>query len=439
MGGLAAIAKSLDHKVTGCDTSVYPPMSTQLGELGIDIIDGWEPDQLALGADCYIVGNAVSRGNPLMEAILDKNLPYESGPQWLYNNVLYSKWTLGVAGTHGKTTTTAMLTKILDYAGLEPGFLIGGAPVDFEVTSRISESNFFVIEADEYDTAFFDKRSKFVHYRPKTLVLNNLEYDHADIFPNLSAIEVQFHHLLRTVPQSGGLIVNADSSALSRVLKRGYWSSLTLFGPKAPWSIEKPSGQDDVEILHEGACVGTFSPKFFGDHNLDNALAALLAARHCGVPISTGLEALSEYNGVRRRMELRAAINNISIYDDFAHHPTAISATVSALREDDPEARILAVFEPRSNTMKMGTNSSALIRSLAKADSVYCFSQDIAWDASALFRPLGERARVVSEIDLLTDMIVNDSREGDKILIMSNGGFHGIHGKIIEKLRANTR
>jgi UDP-N-acetylmuramate: L-alanyl-gamma-D-glutamyl-meso-diaminopimelate ligase len=434
MGGLAVIAKQAGFKVTGCDEGVYPPMSLQLESMGIDLIEGWGEDQLALEPDVYVIGNVVSRGNPLMEEILNRNLPYISGPQWLYESVLRTKWVLAVGGTHGKTTTTAMLATILDHAGLNPGFLIGGVPVDFGFSSRLTESNFFVIEADEYDTAFFDKRSKFLHYHPRTLVLNNLEYDHADIFPNLEAIETQFHHLIRTVPSSGAVITNQTSEPLNRVIERGCWSEIIPYGVTEHWMYEsrEPSGR--VAVLNNTQLQGTYKPKFFGAHNLDNGLAALLAAQHCGVPIEIGLRGLENFCGVKRRLELRGEVKNIKVYDDFAHHPTAIKSTIKAVKQQYPDARVLAVFEPRSNSMKMGHHNESLPTSLDIADLVYCYTADLDWCAAELFSPLGNKVTLFNDISMMIRTIVNSALPGDFILIMSNGGFQNIHEKVIELL-----
>ena len=434
MGGLAVIAKQAGFKVTGCDEGVYPPMSLQLESMGIDLIEGWGDDQLALEPDIYIIGNVVSRGNPLMEEILNRNLPYISGPQWLYESVLRTKWVLAVGGTHGKTTTTAMLATILDYAGLNPGFLVGGVPLDFGFSSRLTESNFFVIEADEYDTAFFDKRSKFLHYHPRTLVLNNLEYDHADIFPNLEAIEIQFHHLMRTVPNSGAVIANQTSEALNRVIERGCWSEIIPYGVTEHWMCESPNPSGRVAVLNNTQFQGTYEPKFFGAHNLDNGLAALLAAQHCGVPIEVGLRGLENFCGVKRRLELRGEVQNIKVYDDFAHHPTAIKSTITAVKQQYPDARILAVFEPRSNSMKMGHHNESLPASLDIADLVYCYTADLDWYAAELFSPLGNKVTLFDDISVMIRTIVNSALPGDFILIMSNGSFQNIHEKVIELL-----
>jgi UDP-N-acetylmuramate: L-alanyl-gamma-D-glutamyl-meso-diaminopimelate ligase len=446
MGGLAAIANEAGHRVTGCDVNVYPPMSTQLAALGIALTEGFDPAQLAgvaRGADVFVVGNVVSRGNPLIEAILEAGLSYTSGPQWLYENVLADRWVLAVAGTHGKTTTAAMLAWILEHAGMRPGFLIGGVPLNFRVSARLAESAFFVIEADEYDTAFFDKRSKFVHYRPRTAILNNLEYDHADIFADLAAIETQFHHLVRTVPPSGRLVVNAEEASLARVLARGCWSEVECVagaefappgGARAPdWRISS-----DGTVSHHGAPQGAVRwpsdlPQL-GRHNRLNALAALAAARHAGVTVEAGLSALTEFRGIKRRLERVGAARGVTVYDDFAHHPTAIATTLDGLRHAVGHARIIAVLEPRTNTMKVGAMKDALPGSLALADKSFCYAAKLGWDARAALAPLGAKAVVHDELDALVDEIVAEARAGDHVLVMSNGGFGGIHGKLLARL-----
>jgi UDP-N-acetylmuramate: L-alanyl-gamma-D-glutamyl-meso-diaminopimelate ligase len=438
MGGIAAIAKTAGHVVTGCDANVYPPMSTQLGALGIDLVEGWDASQLrgvARDADMFVVGNVVSRGNPLMEAILDSGRRYISGPQWLYENVLHDRWVLAVAGTHGKTTTTAMLAWILEHAGLNPGFLIGGAPMDFPVSARLTDSAFFAIEADEYDTAFFDKRSKFVHYRPRTAIFNNLEYDHADIFPDLGAIETQFHHLVRMIPPHGRVVANGGDASIARVLGRGCWSEVERFGlaevaGNGPgWTVAM-----DGTILLGGALQGTLSLDLPGRHNQQNALAALAAARHVGVPVKHGLAALAKFKGVRRRMEVRGQVHGITVYDDFAHHPTAIAVSVEALRRKVGSSRILAVLEPRSNTMKLGAMKDALPGSLAAADRVFCYDANLGWNVAGALAPLGSVATVMSDLPSLVQAIVREAKPGDHVLVMSNGGFGGIHEKLLAAL-----
>ncbi|MFO1303414.1 MAG: UDP-N-acetylmuramate:L-alanyl-gamma-D-glutamyl-meso-diaminopimelate ligase [Burkholderiales bacterium] len=438
MGGIAAIAKAAGHTVTGCDANVYPPMSTQLGTLGIDLVEGWDASQLggvARDADVFVIGNVVSRGNPLMEAILDRGCRYISGPQWLYENVLHDRWVLAVAGTHGKTTTTAMLAWILEDAGLAPGFLIGGAPMDFPVSARLTPSAFFVIEADEYDTAFFDKRSKFVHYRPRTAIFNNLEYDHADIFPDLAAIETQFHHLVRMIPPRGRIVVNGSDANLARVLGRGCWSEVERFGlAEVPGNGPGWTVAMDGTILLGGAMQGTLSLALPGRHNQQNALAAIAAARHAGVPVRHALDALAKFKGVRRRMEVRGEVRGITVYDDFAHHPTAVAVSVEALRRKVGASRIVAVLEPRSNTMKLGSMKDALPGSLASADRVFCYAANLGWDVAGALAPLGAKASVMSDLPELVSAIAREARPGDHVLVMSNGGFGGIHGKLLAAL-----
>jgi len=437
MGGVAVIAKQAGHKVTGCDANVYPPMSTQLESQGIGLTEGWDPAQTDLKPDLFVVGNVVSRGNPLLEAILDRGLPYTSGPQWLAENVLNRNWVLAVAGTHGKTTTSAMLAWILERAGLYPGFLIGGVPLDFGISARVTDSGFFVIEADEYDTAFFDKRSKFVHYRPRTVILNNLEFDHADIFPDLSAIENQFHHLVRTVPGNGLIVANGAEDSLQRVLDRGYWTPVEWFDREPGWSFSGAGNVSAFEVLLAGKSQGRVEWNLSGKHNRMNALAALAAARHAGVPPAVAIEALNTFRNVKRRMEVRGKVNGITVYDDFAHHPTAIETTVSGLRAQVGNARIVAVFEPRSNTMKMGSVKQALPSSLAAADLVFCYTNGLDWDVAETLQPLGTKSQCMDDIDALATAIAASARGGDHVVIMSNGGFGNIHEKLLALLRAS--
>ena len=441
MGGIAVLARQAGHRVTGCDANVYPPMSTQLETQGIELIEGFDPAQLALQPDIFVIGNVVSRGNPLMEEILNRNLPYISGPQWLAQNILHDKWVLAVAGTHGKTTTAAMLAWILEYAGLNPGFLIGGVPQNFGISARLHspqpsptergsyEGGFFVIEADEYDTAFFDKRSKFVHYRSRTIILNNLEFDHADIFPDLSAIETQFHHLVRTVPGNGLIVGNGREAALERVLKRGCWTPVELFGLHLGWNIDA-----DNTVFLDSEVQGTLHWDLMGEHNRMNALAALAAARHAGVPVAQGLAALTEFKNVKRRMEVRGTVNGITVYDDFAHHPTAIDTTIAGLRRKVGKSRILAVLEPRSNTMKLGVMKDALPGSLKDADAVFCYDANLGWNARESLAPLGSKALVKNDLNELVEAIASAAKPGDHVLIMSNGGFGGIHEKLLQRL-----
>ncbi|ADL54102.1 UDP-N-acetylmuramate:L-alanyl-gamma-D-glutamyl-meso-diaminopimelate ligase [Gallionella capsiferriformans] len=429
MGGIAAIAKQSGFRVTGCDTNVYPPMSTQLEAQDIELITGFGVEQLELNPDIYVIGNVVTRGNLLMEEILNRNLPYVSGPQWLSDTLLRDRWVLGVAGTHGKTTTASMLAWILEHAGLNPGFLIGGVPQNFDISARITESPFFVIEADEYDTAFFDKRSKFVHYHPRTAILNNLEFDHADIFADLFAIETQFHHLVRTVPGNGLVVSNGREAALQRVIERGCWTPVEAFGGDTGWNIDTGN-----QVTLNGVAQGELKWELLGEHNRMNALAALAAARHAGVPVALGLAALSEFKNVKRRMEVKGIVNGITVYDDFAHHPTAIDTTVAGLRHKVGAARILAVLEPRSNTMKLGVMKDALPGSLKDADQVFCYSGNLGWDAKSALAVMGDKAVVIDDLDTLIDVIAKSAMPGDHILVMSNGGFGGIHDKLLKKL-----
>jgi len=449
MGGLAALAREAGHTVTGCDAGVYPPMSDQLRALGIELIEGWSPDQLALKPDLFVVGNVVSRGNPLMEAILDAGLPYTSGPQWLSENVLRGRHVLAVAGTHGKTTTTSMLTWILEACGQQPGFLVGGVPQNFGVSARLGDTRAetrpatghpFVIEADEYDTAFCDKRSKFVHYRPRTAILNNLEFDHADIFADLAAIETQFHHLVRTVPASGRLVVNAREEALQRVLSRGCWSDVQRFGVRGDTPGFRARGEPHAfDVLKAGVLVGRVEWALLGEHNQMNALAAIAAAEHVGISPAEACKALGEFANVKRRLELRGEAAGVTVYDDFAHHPTAIRTTVDGLRRKvGPDQRILAVFEPRSNTMKLGTMKALLPWSLEEADLAFCHSGGLGWDAAEALNPMGTKAVVSDNIDTLVTKVVKAARPGDQILCMSNGGFGGIHDKLLQALAAKV-
>ncbi len=458
MGGLAALAREAGHKVTGCDSGVYPPMSDQLRGLGIELIEGYGADQLAFAPDVFVVGNVVSRARqadgspkyPLMEAILNSGRPYTSGPQWLSGHVLHHpthhatgpRHVLAVAGTHGKTTTTAMLAWILEQAGLQPGFLVGGVPLNFGVSARLGEGNTFVIEADEYDTAFFDKRSKFVHYRPRTAILNNLEFDHADIFDDLAAIELQFHHLVRTVPSQGRVVANAAEASLQRVLAQGCWSERILFG-NSPLNQDGFTAQGephDFKVLKAGQAVAHVQWGISGLHNQLNALAAIAAAEHVGVAPAVAARALAEFQNVKRRMEVRGTVNGITVYDDFAHHPTAIRTTVDGLRRQlagagKGDARILAIFEPRSNTMKLGFMTAQLPWSLEQADLAFCHAGGLDWDARAALAPMGERAQVADTIDQLLAQVKAAVRPGDHLLCMSNGGFGGVHAKLLEALQ----
>ncbi|MBI5861378.1 MAG: UDP-N-acetylmuramate:L-alanyl-gamma-D-glutamyl-meso-diaminopimelate ligase [Rhodocyclales bacterium] len=436
MGGIALLAREAGHRVTGCDSNVYPPMSTQLVAQGIDLVEGYDAEQLALKPDMWVVGNAVSRGNPLLEAILANSLPYVSGPQWLADAILRGRWVLAVAGTHGKTTTTSMLAWILEEAGLNPSFLVGGVPTGFGISARLTDSPFFVIEADEYDTAFCDKRSKFVHYRPRTVVLNNLEFDHADIFHDLAAIETQFHHLVRTLPGNGLIVANATEDALKRVLQRGCWTPVEWFNSAVDWSITESAG-GGFDVFQAGRRVGCAeSFDLPGVHNRANALAALLAARHVGVPIASGLKALTTFRGVRRRLEVRGVERGVTVIDDFAHHPTAIRATLEALCQSNPDSRLLAVLEPRSNTMKLGVMAAQLPASLNLAAQVFCYSRNLGWNVAEALAPLGRKAAVFDEIEQLIAAVAVEARTGDRIVVMSNGGFEGVHECLLQALRA---
>ena len=435
MGGIAALAREGGHTVTGCDANVYPPMSDQLRGLGIELIEGFDADQLSLRPDLFVIGNVVTRGNPLMEAILDAGLPYTSGPQWLAEHVLAGRHVLAVAGTHGKTSTSSMLAWMLEHADLKPGFLIGGVPMNFGVSARLG-TGAFVIEADEYDTAFFDKRSKFVHYRPRTAVLNNLEFDHADIFDDLAAIERQFHHLVRTVPASGRLVVNAREESLRRVLAMGCWSEVTRFGARKeePGALRARGEPHAFDVLRGSLKVARVDWPLLGEHNQLNALAAIAAAEHAGVAPERAAKALAGFENVRRRLELRGEVGGVKVYDDFAHHPTAIRTTINGLRRKVGGERILAVFEPRSNTMKLGPMKAQLPWSLEEADLAFCHSGGLGWDAAQALAPMGAQAVVSDNIDELVQRVVAVARRGDHVLCLSNGGFGGIHAKLLDAL-----
>ena len=442
MGGIAAIAKAAGHKVTGSDRNVYPPMSTQLRALGIELVEGFEAAQLDIAPDVVVVGNVMTRGVPVVEALLDRGLPYASGPEWLAREVLKDRWVIAVAGTHGKTTTTSLVAWILEYAGLAPGFLIGGVPANFDTSARLGAAPFFVIEADEYDTAFFDKRAKFVHYHPRTLVLNNLEFDHADIYPDIAAIQRQFHHLVRTVPGSGAIIWNAGDERLAQTLKMGCWTPLQGFsgaaGVKSQWSAGGAGATDfsRFEVIESGTSRGVVEWELMGAHNMENALAAIAAAHHAGVPVATAIEALRTFKGIARRMQLRGAVQGIRVYDDFAHHPTAIATTVDGLRRRVGQGRIVAVLELRSNTMRMGVHSELIAPSLAAADQVYIFTPpDLGWDTAALVRELAARGHAVATIDGMAAAVTAQAAAGDSVLVMSNGGFGGLHEKLLTALR----
>jgi len=447
MGGIAAIARTAGHRVTGSDRNVYPPMSTQLQALGIELIEGYDAAQLDPAPDVVVVGNVMTRGQPVIEALLDRGIPYASGPEWLAREVLRDRWVLAVAGTHGKTTTSSVLAWILEHAGLAPGFLIGGVPANFDTSARLGAAPFFVIEADEYDTAFFDKRAKFVHYRPRTLILNNLEYDHADIYPDVASIQRQFHHLVRTVPGSGRIVWNAMDERLQETLAMGCWTPLEGFAghaaPDTHWTGRPSGGVEDFscfEVLELGRPRGTVHWGLIGAHNMENALAAIAAARHAGVPVERAIEALNSFAGVARRMQLRGEVNGVRVYDDFAHHPTAIATTLDGLRRRVGSARIVAVLEPRSNTMRMGVHREQLAGALAGADEVWLYTPpDLGWDAAGVLAGLGGRGHGRGDVSVLARDLAHTLKPGDHALIMSNGGFGGLHGKLLDELRHRAK
>jgi UDP-N-acetylmuramate: L-alanyl-gamma-D-glutamyl-meso-diaminopimelate ligase len=441
MGGIALLARALGHRVTGSDANVYPPMSTQLDAAGIDLVEGYGADQLDPPPDVVVVGNAMKRGLPVVEAMLDRGLPYVSGPQWLREHLLRDRWVLAVAGTHGKTTTSSMLAWVLEDAGLDPGFLVGGVPQGFGVSARLGSSPFFIVEADEYDTAFFDKRSKFVHYGPRTLILNNLEFDHADIFDDLAQIQRQFHHLVRTVPGSGLIVHPGGEAAVDQTLAMGCWTPCETFGEGGDWSAELLEADGSrFRVRHGGEPMGEVAWDQTGRHNVANALAVIAAARHAGVPPSAGIAALGRFPGVKRRMELRGEAAGVRVYDDFAHHPTAIATTLEGLRRRVGSARILAVLEPRSNTMRLGVHNAELAASLGDADLVYVFAPpDLGWDPAAVFAPLGARAAVFAEVQPIVEQIAAQAMAGDQVLVMSNGGFQGIHQRLLDALGEGRR
>ncbi len=441
MGGVALLARALGHRVTGSDANVYPPMSTQLEAAGIDLVEGYGADQLDPAPDVVVVGNAMKRGLPVVEAMLDRRLRYVSGPEWLREHLLRDRWVLAVAGTHGKTTTASMLAWILEDAGLDPGFLIGGVPQGFGISARLGSAPFFVVEADEYDTAFFDKRSKFVHYGPRTLILNNLEFDHADIFDDLAQIQRQFHHLVRTVPGSGLIVHPKGEAAMDQVLAMGCWTPMESFGARGDWAAELVEADGSrFGVLHDGQALGEVAWGQTGRHNVSNALAVLAAARHAGVPPAMGIAALGRFAGVKRRMELRGEVAGVRVYDDFAHHPTAIATTIEGLRRRVGDRRILAVLEPRSNTMRLGVHNADLAASLAHADRVYVFAPpDLGWKPEAVFAPLGAKAAVFAEVEPIVARVAFDAAPGDQVLVMSNGGFQGIHQRLLLALGAGDR
>jgi len=443
MGGVAVLARQAGHKVTGSDANVYPPMSTQLEAQGIELMQGYKAEHL-VEQDQVVVGNVMSRGNSAIEHVLNKNIPYTSGPQWLAENVLKDKWVLAVAGTHGKTTTSSILVWILEYAGLQPGFLIGGVPANFGVSACLGEGSFFVVEADEYDTAFFDKRSKFVHYHPRTVILNNLEFDHADIFEDLNAIKKQFHHLIRTVPGEGLIVDNEDDENVQDVLQKGSWSQLAGFASKSAspqkeslWMIDNVSEDGRCfDVLYQQKKQGTVEGNLLGPHNRMNALAAIIAAQHVGVPVEQSITALKEFKGVKRRMEVVGEVNNKTVYDDFAHHPTAITETLQGLKDAVGEAKIWAILEPRSNTMRLGVHRQKLAPSLALADEVILFQPaDVDWDMQSVVNEVSGSAKLIRSIDEIVALLAEQTQAGDHILVMSNGAFGGIHQKILNALK----
>lgn len=432
MAGIAALAREAGHRVTGSDANAWPPMSTQLAAQGIELMSGYAPEHLQPAPDVVVVGNVITRGNPAIEYVLDQGLPYVSGPQWLAEQVLAGRHVLAVAGTHGKTTTSSLLAWLLEEADLAPGFLIGGVPMNFGISARLGAGKYFVVEADEYDTAFFDKRSKFVHYRPRTCVLNNLEFDHADIFPDLASIERQFHHLIRTVPRSGRLIVNGADANLARVLEMGCWSETEYFDADCGWHARETDGGFE---LHQGERNhGAVTTPMAGLHNRSNALAAIAAAAHLGVPPRQAADALGRFRNTRRRLELRGEVRGVQVYDDFAHHPTAIRVTVDALHRQ-PGGRVLAVLEPRSNTMRLGSHQAELSDSLSQAEVCFVYARpDLKWNAQAALAPLADKLHVAGEMDQLIGAVVHEARAGDRILVMSNGDFGGVHQKLLDAL-----
>lgn len=436
MGSLALLAKELGHRVTGSDANVYPPMSTQLEEQGIELMEGYSAAHLQPAPDLVVVGNALSRGNPAVEYLLDVGLPYVSGPQWLAEHVLQGRWVLAAAGTHGKTTTSSMLAWILEYAGMSPGFLIGGVPQNFGISARLGETDFFVVEADEYDSAFFDKRSKFVHYRPRTTILNNLEFDHADIFPDLAAIEQQFHHLVRTVPGNGLIIYPAQEQAIERVLEQGCWTPVQTTGPDGQWQAQliKDDGSE-FSVTLDGVTQGVVRWSLTGLHNVANALAALAAARHVGVTGEHGAQALAEFKNVKRRMQNLGCVRGVTVYDDFAHHPTAIASTLDGLRKQVGEQQIIAVIEPRSNSMKLGAHREGLAPSTALADQVFWYAPDnLGWDLARTVSEATVPTQVCNSLEAIIEGVVALVTPGTQVVIMSNGGFGGIHRQLVEAL-----
>ena len=443
MGGIALLARQAGHQVSGSDQNVYPPMSTQLEQQGIELSEGFSSEHIPDDVDVVVIGNAMSRGNEAVEYVLNNNIPYSSGPEWLAKHVLEDRWVLAVAGTHGKTTTSSMLAWLLEYAGLDPGFLIGGIPANFGLSARFGSAPFFVVEADEYDTAFFDKRSKFVHYHPRTAVLNNLEFDHADIFEDLEAIKKQFHHLVRTIPGDGLIISNGDEAELDEVLEMGCWTDVAYFSTRISdedWGVTNVSGDGACfDVMLEGKKVGTVNWALHGEHNRLNALAAIAAAQHAGVPVELSCEALAEFRGIKRRLEVRAEVGGVTVYDDFAHHPTAIIETLKAMQELKGDGRVLAILEPRSNTMRMGVHAGALSESLQQADDI-CIYQPagLDWNMTEVFADSAKPATICASTDDIIDHVKTMVKPGDHVLIMSNGGFEGIHARMIDALEARS-
>ncbi len=436
MGGIALLARQLGFNVSGSDANVYPPMSTQLREQGISLCDGYDPKHLNPRPDLVVIGNAMSRGNPAIEYVLNEGIPYISGPQFLADRIIQDRWVLAVAGTHGKTTTSSMLSWILEYAGLSPGFLVGGVPQNFGLSARLGNAPFFVVEADEYDTAFFDKRSKFVHYRPRTLIINNIEFDHADIFSDLAAIQRQFHHLVRTVPSRGLILAPHGETASDQTLKMGCWTPVETIGNGGAWSANKKNADgSEFDVQKSGKVLGTVKWPLIGDHNVHNALASIAAAQHAGVPVETSVAALTEFKNVKRRMEVRGVVNGVTVYDDFAHHPTAIELTLGGLRRSVGKARIIAVLEPRSNTMRMGVHKDMLAPSLNAADQIVFYApKDIGWDVASVAGALGKKGHVFSDIGAIINYVTAEAQSGDHVLIMSNGAFGGIHDKLLQAM-----
>jgi UDP-N-acetylmuramate: L-alanyl-gamma-D-glutamyl-meso-diaminopimelate ligase len=437
MGGLALLARSLGHRVTGSDANVYPPMSTQLQAQGIELMEGYSAEHLQPAPDMVVVGNAMSRGNPAVEYMLNQGLAYRSGPQWLAEHVLPERWVMAVAGTHGKSTTASLLAWVLEDNQLAPGFLIGAVPDNFDISARLGETPFFVIEADEYDTAFFDKRSKFVHYGPRTLILNNLEFDHADIFPDLAAIERQFHHLVRIVPGNGLIIENASEAALQRVLEQGVWTPTEAFNDAGGWQAQMVKDDGSCfDVYFKGELQGQVQWQLMGEHNVSNALATLAAARHVGIPVANTIESLARFKGLKRRMELRGVVNEISVYDDFAHHPTAITTTLKGLRNHVGDSRIIAILEPRSNTMRMGVQAEELTNALQDADEVWLYQSDnLGWDPARQITLPENVLHIRQQVDAIVEQVAASVKPGDHILVMSNGGFENIHQRLLDRLK----